>query len=115
MQMKSLQNQLNHRCRRNNLRIYDIKEEPDEAWEACEENPKYHYRLTGNIEWKKIERCHKIGPCKTKAGQDQDQTRTVVCRLNRFKDRERILNNAKKPWKTLASLYMSIFQRTPWN
>ena len=43
-----------------------------------------------------IDRCHRIGFRKTKTGQNQDQPRTVVCRLNRFKDKQRILNNAKK-------------------
>ena len=43
-----------------------------------------------------IDRCHRIGPRKTKTGQNRDRPRTVVCRLNRFKDKQRILNNAKK-------------------
>ena len=42
-----------------------------------------------------IDRCHRIGPHKTKTGQDWDRPRTVVCRLNRFKDKQSILNNAK--------------------
>ena len=46
-----------------------------------------------------IDRCHRIGPRKTKTGQNRDRPRTVVCRLNRFKDKQRILNNAKKPEK----------------
>ena len=48
---------------------------------------------------KLIARCHRIGSCKTKPGQDRDQPRTVLCRLNRFKDKHRILNNAKKALK----------------
>ena len=47
----------------------------------------------------KIERCHRIGPRKTKTDQDRVRPRTVLCRLNRFKDKQRILNNAKKPEK----------------
>ena len=43
-----------------------------------------------------IDRCHRIGFRKTKTGQNQDQSCTVVCRLNRFKDKQCILNNAKK-------------------
>ena len=39
-----------------------------------------------------IGRCHRIGSRKTKTGQDRDQPRIVVCRLNRFKDKQRILN-----------------------
>ena len=36
--------ELDDRSRRNNLRIDGIKEEPNETWEACEKNPKYHCR-----------------------------------------------------------------------
>ena len=43
-----------------------------------------------------IDRCHRIGPRKTKTGQNRDRPRTVVCRLNRFNDKQRILNNAIK-------------------
>ena len=35
---------------------------------------------------KKSDRCHRIGPRKTKTGQDRNRPRTVVCRLNRCKD-----------------------------
>ena len=46
-----------------------------------------------------IDRCHRIGPHKTKTGQNYDQPHTVVCILNKFKDKQHILNNAKKPKK----------------
>ena len=45
----------------------------------------------------KFDRCHRIGPRTTKAGQDWDRPRTVVCRINRFKNKQRILSNAKNP------------------
>ena len=34
--------ELENRSRRNNLQIDGIKEEPNETWEVCEENPKYN-------------------------------------------------------------------------
>ena len=43
-----------------------------------------------------IDRCHIIGPRKTKRDQDRDRLYTVVCRLIRFKDKQNILNHAKK-------------------
>ena len=46
-----------------------------------------------------IDRCHIIGPHKTKTDQDRDRLYTVVCRLIRFKDKQNILNHAKKPEK----------------
>ena len=46
-----------------------------------------------------IESGVRIGPRKTKTSQNRDRPRTVVYRLNRFKEKQRILNNAKKPDK----------------
>ena len=43
-----------------------------------------------------INRFHRIGPRKTKTGQNRDRPRAVICTLNRCKDKQRILNNAKK-------------------
>ena len=43
-----------------------------------------------------IDRCHRIRLRKAKTGQNRDRPRTVVCRLNRFKEKQRILSNAKK-------------------
>ena len=44
-----------------------------------------------------IYRYHRIGPRKT--GQDRDRLPTIACRPNRFKDKQRISNNAKKAEK----------------
>ena len=41
-------------------------------------------------------RCDIIGPCKTKTSQDQDHPTTVVCKTDRFKDKQHILHNAEK-------------------
>ena len=49
--------------------------------------------IESNVE---IDRCSRIGPRKTKTGQNRNRPRTVVGRFNRFKDKKRILNNAKK-------------------
>ena len=49
-----------------------------------------------------IDRCNIIGPCKTRADQNQDQPCTVVCRLDRFKDKQCILYNAKKKLKKMG-------------
>ena len=35
-----------------------------------------------------IDRCHRIRPCKAKTGQNWDQPRTVICTLNRLKNKE---------------------------
>ena len=46
-----------------------------------------------------------IGPCKSKTGQNRDRPRTVVRRLNRFEDKQCILNNAKKLKNTGIYIY----------
>ena len=43
-----------------------------------------------------IYRYHRIGSRKTNTGQDRDRQPTIVCRPNRFKDKQRISNNSKK-------------------
>ena len=51
--------------------------------------------------------CHGIGPRRAKSGQDQDRPSTVVCRFSRFKDKQRILNNARKLRNT--SIFFNLF------
>ena len=52
-----------------------------------------------------IDRCHRIEPRKTNTGQNRDRPRTVSCRLNRFKDKQRILHKAKKLKNTGIFIY----------
>ena len=97
--------------------------EPKETWEACEKKIQNIIAdRSGKVDDVEIDRCHRIEPHKTKTSQNRDRPRTAVCRVNRFKNKQRILNNATPPpsrpfppWKTRSSLYMKIFQRTPWN
>ena len=77
---------------RNNLPIDDIKE-------ASEKKSKYIADKLGIESDVEIDRCHRAGSCKTKAGQNLDRSLTVVSRLNKFKDKQRILNNAKNSEK----------------
>ena len=59
-----------------------------------------------------IDRCHIIGPCKTRADQNWDQPCTVVCRLDRFKDKQCILYNAKKLKKMGIFIYEDFLKDT---
>ena len=52
-----------------------------------------------------IDRCHIMGPRKTKTDQNWDRPRTVFCRLNRFRDKQCVLNNAKKLKNTGIFIY----------
>ena len=42
-----------------------------------------------------INRCHRF-KCRNQSGQHQGRPRTVICRFNKFKDKQQILNNTKK-------------------
>ena len=59
-----------------------------------------------------IDRCHIIGPCKARADQNRDQPCTVVCRLDRFKDKQCILYNAKKLKKMGIFIYEDFLKDT---
>ena len=59
-----------------------------------------------------IDRCSRTGHHKTKTGQNRDRPHTVVCRLNRFKDKKRILNNAKKLENTGIYIYEDLSKDT---
>ena len=52
---------------------------------------------SGKVDDVEIDRCHRIEPHKTKTSQNRDRPRTAVCRLNRFKNKQCILNNATPP------------------
>ena len=83
--------ELEDRSRRNNLRIDGIKEKPNETWEECEENVqemiKENLGITEPIE---IDSCHRILKRK-----NPNRPRTVICRITKFKDKQKILKNAK--------------------
>ena len=97
----------------NNPRIDDIKEEPDETWEACEKQIQNIIADKLGIESDaEIDRCHRIGPHKTKTGQNQDRPGTIVCRLNRFKDKQHILINSKKLKNTGIYIYENFSKDT---
>ena len=64
-----------------------------ETWDICER--KVHdivqneLGITTEIEF---DRCHRTGKFK----RNQSKPRTIVCRLLKFKDKEKILQNSKK-------------------
>ena len=76
---------------RNNLRIDGIEEEPNETWEECEENVQQMIKeKLGITEPIEIDRCHRISKQKK-----PNRPRTVICRITKFKDKQKILKNAK--------------------
>ena len=45
--------------------------------------------------------------------EKRSRPRTIVCKLLRFKDKQKIIQNSKK-LRTLAFLFMRIFVKTLW-
>ena len=84
--------ELEDRSRRNNLRIDNIPEVSHETWEMCEDSVKdlIKTKLEINDEIE-IDRCHRMGKFK-----DKKKPRSIVSRFLRFKDKQKILLNAKK-------------------
>lgn len=83
--------ELEDRSRRNHLRIDGIEEVPNETWEECEESVQEMIReklgINENIE---IDRCHRMQKQK-----NQNRLRTIICRITKYKDKQKVLRNAK--------------------
>ena len=85
---------LENQSRRNNIRVNGIPESDIETWEDAELKVKRAIKDNRGIEVD-IERAHRVERRKTKSGQaNQNQPRTVVCRLREWKQREQVLRKA---------------------
>ena len=86
---------LENQSRRNNLRLDGKSEKKNETWDECEQDVqsliKDKLRIGENMV---IERVHRI----KKKGNSENlgKPRTIVCRLLHYKDKAKILTNAKK-------------------
>ena len=83
--------ELEDRSRRNNLRFDGLTEVTNETWDGCERKIQKilsdKLEITEDVE---IERCHRMGKRKG------NRPRTIICKFLRFKDKQKILKNAKK-------------------
>ena len=83
--------ELEDRSRRNNIRFDGLTEDPNEIWDDRERKVQdvllNKLNIEGNIE---INRCHRFGK------RRGSRPRTIVCRFLGFKDKQKILQNAKK-------------------
>ena len=83
---------LENHSRRNNIRIDEIPEEPDETWEDTESKAKLALRSKLNLPFKvEIERARRTG----KANRALARPRTVICRLVSWKQKDPILKAAR--------------------
>ena len=101
--------ELEDRSRRSNLRIDGVEETPNETWDICEgkvqDIVKSKLGITAEIEF---DRCHR----NSKFKKNQAKPRTIVCRLLRFKDKEKILQNSKKLKNTGTFIYEDFCKET---
>ena len=81
--------ELEDRSRRNNIRIDIIKEHNKESWEECERRVPSILKEPLDIENVETERVHRGGR------KSRSRQRTIVCKLLRFKDKQKILRKAK--------------------
>ena len=96
---------LENQGRRNNIRVNGIPEADNETWEDAEVKVKRAIKDNLGIEVA-IERTHRVERRKTKSGQaNQNQPRTIVCRLRYWKQKEQVLRKARR--KKPTDLYIS--------
>ena len=92
--------ELEDRSLRNNLRIDGIAEDQNESWHECEE--KVLEVIKGKLEIQdpiEIDRCHRMGKHK------RNRPRTIIFKLNKFKDKQKILRNARNLKDTGIFIY----------
>ena len=92
--------ELKDRLRRNTLRIDSLIENTNETWDDCEkklqEALQYKLSIQDDIEF---DRYHCMGK------RRESRPRTIICRCVRFKDKQKILQNAKKLKNTGIYIY----------
>ena len=99
--------ELEDRSRRNNLHIDNIEETLKVTWEDCEikiqELIKKNLKSNEHIE---IGRCHRLSKIK-----NQNCPRTEICRIIKFKEKQKILKTAKLLKNTGIFIYEDFLQR----
>ena len=102
--------ELEDRPRRNNLRADGIKERPNQTWKDCENELHTLSKESLSIEEEVvIERAHRVKTDKSKKG---NPPRTIVCRILNYKDKVKILRNAKKRKGKIIFINEDFYQAT---
>ena len=101
--------ELENRSRRNNVRIDDMPERPNETMKNCKEEVRKIIRnkldVTDDIE---IDRCPRMG----KFHRNKSKPQTVVSKLLRSKDKHKVLINGKKLKETGIFIYEDFSKAT---
>ena len=84
------------RSRRNNLRIDGIDEKPNETWDECEARVQELIEVNlGITDTTEFERCYQIS-AQMNSSKNQNRSRTIIYKVTKFKDKQKILKYAKK-------------------
>ena len=93
--------ELGDRSRRNSLRIDGIEETPNETWEDCEIKIQELIKNKLKInEYSEIDRCHPLSKKK-----NQNRPRTIICRITKFKVKQRIFKTVKLLKNSVIFIY----------
>ena len=90
---------LENQSRRNNVRFYGIPEDEQETWDVSEAKVKETVKEILKVDEEiKIERAHRTGrrTRKLPTGETVPSPRTIICRLQNWKQRELILRAARQ-------------------
>ena len=60
-------------------------------WSTCARTNRGEYGLTDTIEF---ERCHRIS-AQTNSSKNHNHSQTIICKVTKFKDKQKILKSAK--------------------
>ena len=91
--------ELEDRSRRNNIRIDGIEDDQNETWDSCEEKVQKLFKEKLGLENEvEIERCHRMKNKNKDQSNNERRShpRTIVCKLLKFKDKQKIIQNSKK-------------------
>ena len=107
--------ELEDRSRCNNIRIDGIEEEQYETWGRYEEKlQKIIKDMLGIEDEVEIDRCHRM----KRNGKDwsnneiNSRPQTIICRLLRFKNKQRIIQSSKKLKSTGIFIYKDFCKDT---
>ena len=112
--VKEKNRKLEDRTRRNNLRIDGVHENEGETWNETEEKVKNIFKekleIEGDIE---IEKAHRMyGNNNIKNNNSSNRPKTIILKLLKYKDKEVILNRAKKLTGTNMYIYEDFSDET---
>ena len=96
---------MDDRSRRNNLRIDVVDEKPSKTWDECEARVQELIEVNlGRTDTIEFEKYHRIS-AQTNSSKNQNRSRTITCKVTKFKDKQKTLKCAKCLKDTVIFIY----------